>query len=362
MKILYRYFLKEISFTVFVCFSVLTFVVLTAKIFTFTDTAIRYGASISQIIKIFLLLIPEVILFSFPAALLISVLIVFLKSSSDNEIIALKSSGISFYQLLPPVILISAFSSSLAFAISMFAVPWGNREIKKIFIRLLKEKTEIGIKERMFCEPFKGIVFYVNSFFPKEKIMKKVFVVDRRSEEFSTIIAEEARIIRWKKAVILHFSKGTLFSTDKSFEKVRIIQFESYDLSLNLKRDKDVILKMKPKEMDLSELLKGIKEENEPIKRNLMIIELMERISLPFGVFLMGLIGAPLGMQIKTKSKPVGITVGLAVFFIYYTLLAGAKSISETGFISPYVGIWIPDILLVILNIIALKKTEKRWF
>ena len=117
---------------------------------------------------------------------------------------------------------------------------------------------------------------------------------------------------------------------------------------------------MKPKEMGIRQLLREVNRKDLPeIKHNLSVIELMERFSIPIGVFLMGIIGVPLGIQIKTKTRSMGIGVGLAVFFIYYALLAAAKSICETGAIPPSLGMWVPDIFLLAVSIYFIRLSAE---
>ena len=364
-KILFRYLIKEIYPVFFVVTFVFLFIAVTTKIMSLTEMVVSHGASALQVLKILFFVIPEVLLFSLPAATLISVLIAFLRLSSDNEIIALKASGIGLYQMMPPVVIFSAAVAVISFFVSMFLVPWGNRNLERILFRLVKTKADIGIKERVFCEPFKDIIFYVNHFSPEQGIMKGVFVVDKRNKnEISSIIAEQAEIASYpkKNIVIFHFAKGTIFTVDKDYNSVRTIEFQTYDLNLNLnKMGKSLLLRKKPKEMGIKELLKEIKREDiSKIKHNLAVIELMERFSIPLAVFLMGIIGAPLGMQIKAKTRSVGVGIGLVVFVIYYICLAGAKSICETGIIPPFFGMWIPDIFLFLACIYFIKASEEE--
>jgi lipopolysaccharide export system permease protein len=60
----------------------------------------------------------------------------------------------------------------------------------------------------------------------------------------------------------------------------------------------------------------------------------------------MGLIGAPLGAQLKARGRSAGIGVSLLVFLIYYFCLAAARSLCETGAVPPAAGVWIPDLIL----------------
>ena len=364
IKILFRYLIEEIYPIFCVTLLVSVFIVITTKMLSLIEMVVSHGASASHVIKILFFVIPEVLLFSLPAATLISVLIAFLRLSSDNEIIALKASGISLYQILPPVVIFSIAVALLSFFISASLVPWGNRNLRELLFQIIKAKAGIGIKERVFCEPFKGILFYVNHFSSNQGIMKGVFVVDKRDKnEISTIVAEQAELASWpkKNTISFHFSKGTIFTVDKDYSSLRTIEFQTYDLNLNLNNiGKPYLLKKKPKEMGIKELIKELKKKNMPaIKYNLAIIELMERLSLPVAVFLMGIIGAPLGMQIKAKNRSLGVGIGLLIFVIYYICLAGAKSICETGIIPPFIGMWIPDMFLAIACIYFLRSSEK---
>jgi len=363
-KILFRYIAGEIWPIFFVSLLVSVFVVITTRMFSLIEMVVSHGAHISHVIKILAYLIPEVLLFSFPAATLISVLIAFLRLSSDNEIIALKASGISLYQIIPPVIALSFGACIISFIIAISIVPWGNRSLRKIVFQIVKAKADVGIKERVFCEPFRGIIFYVKHFSAQQGMMHGVFVVDKRDKvEVNTIVAKQGEIINWTKKNIItfHFVKGTIFSTDKDFNSIRTIDFRTYDLNLELKDiTRDLAFKIKPKEMGIKQLLREISRKDLPkIKYNLAVIELMERFSIPIGVFLMGIIGAPLGIQIKVKARSIGIGIGLAVFFVYYTFLAAAKSICETGAIPPALGMWIPDVFLLMANIYFIKLSAE---
>ncbi len=364
-KLLFRYIAGEIWPIFFVSLLISIFIVITTRMFSLIEMVVSHGAHISHIIKIMIYLVPEVLLFSFPAATLISVLIAFLRLSSDNEIIALKASGISLYHIMPPVIALSLGACIISFIIAMSAVPWGNRSLRKIVFQIVKEKADVGIKERVFCEPFKGITFYVRHFSAQQRLMNGVFVVDKRDKtEVNTIIARQGEIINWpkkKNTITFHFVNGTIFSTDKDFNSIRTINFRTYDLNLQLK---DIAqgqsLRIKPKEMGIKQLLREIKRNDLPrIKHNLAVIELMERLSIPIGVFLMGIIGAPLGMQIKVKTRSMGIGIGLAVFFLYYMLLAGAKSICETGAVHPVFGMCIPDLFLLVASIYFIRLSAE---
>ncbi|MBU2497270.1 MAG: LPS export ABC transporter permease LptF [Proteobacteria bacterium] len=363
---IYKYIFNEIWPTFFASLLVFIFIVLAARILNITEWVINHGVHPFRVIKMILYLLPGMILFALPAATLMAVFLAFLRLSSDNEIQAMKSSGISLYQMLPPVIAVSLGGLILAFLLGSVGAPGGHRAFKDLIYQIAHSKADLGIKERIFCEPFNDITFYVNSFSAKERTLKDVFLVDRRDPSLTnTIIAKEGRIISHPalKMMTVHFSDGTIFMVDKKLEGVRTIKFNTYDLNIDLQDIMPTLSSRKraPKEMGFQELTEGLRRTQKgAIRHNEMVTELMERFSIPFAVFLMGVIGVPLGAQIRSGGRFLGIVLSLLVFLLYYLFLAGVRSIGETGTLSPAFGAWLPDLFLVVSCIFLLRRAARE--
>jgi len=363
---LHKYIFHEIWPTLLASLAVFLFIVLAARVLNLAEWMINHGVHPFQLAKMIFYLLPGMVLFALPAVLLMSVFVAFHRLSNDNELQAMKSSGISLYQMLPSVVLISLAGFLVALFLSSSAGPWGRKSFKDFVFTIAHSRADLGIQERIFCEPFKGVIFYVSNFAPKERVMKDVFLVDRRDPAMTaTIVAREGRIDSREelRLITVRFLDGTIFMVNKKQEEGRTITFSTYDLGIGLDdimpalagREKD------PKEMSFEELRNGLKG---PPKQNSrqpeILLELMERFSIPFAVFLMGLIGAPLGAQLRAGGRLVGIVVSLLIFLFYYLLLVGVRNIGETGFLSPAVGSWFPVFFLLCACLYLMKRSEKE--
>jgi lipopolysaccharide export system permease protein len=361
-----KYIFDEIWPTFLASLFAFVFIVMATKMLSITELIITRGVHAGQVVRMVVYLLPDIIAFALPAATLIAVVIAFLRLSVDSEIIALKSSGISIYQMLPPVIIVCLSGFLMAIAVSVIAMPWGNRSFKDLVFKIAESKADLGIKEHIFCEPFDNVVFYVNSYSNRERVMKGVFVVDRRDKDITnTIVAKEARVFMHPKQriIALHFLQGTIFVSEKNHQSARTIGFNTYDLNIGLKDIMAALaLRQKaPKEMSAGELIKQL--ETVPrgeVRHNEIVIELLEKFSIPLAVFLMGIIGVPLGAQMKARGRSAGIGVSLVIFLIYYMFLAGVRSICETGSISPAIGVWIPDLFLLVSCIYLLRRVANE--
>lgn len=364
-RTLHRYIIRELCPAFVVGLFAAVFIILATKMLSITELIVAQGVRASQVAGMVLYLTPDILSFALPAASLMAVVVGFLRLSADNEIIAMKSCGISLYQMLPPVLLLAGMGLVLGFSVSLLAVPWGNRSFKDLLFRIAESKADLGIRERIFSEPFDNVVFYVNSFSPREKVMQDVFVVDRRDPQASqTIVAEQARVFLQSqhRKITLHFLKGSIFVAGKEEGSDRTVQFETYDLNIGLR---DIMAGLSgrrkgPKEMSARELLAAVGGNLKPKKRREMLIELNERLSIPVAVFLMAVIGVPLGAQLRARGRTAGIAVSLCVFLVYYLCLAAARSVCETGVVPPGVGTWVPDLFLLAACAYLLRRAARE--
>ena len=364
-QILNKYVLREIWPGFFVTIFVLVFIALAARMLPITEMVINRGVYIGHVGMMILYVLPDIIVFSFPAAILMAVVVAFIRFAADNEIIALKASGISILQILLPVVSFSLLGAAASLAIGLYAVPWGDNSFKDLAFKIAESQGDLGIKERVFSEPFENVTFYVNSFSSQDKVMRDIFVTDNRDKEISNnIVAQEGHILLdpEKRIISLHFSQGHLFIVAKDRSFARAVRFNTYDLSIGLK---DILAALRarkktPKEMSLNELKHQLKSQDEgSIAYNETLIELLSKFSIPLSVFFIGIIGVPLGARLKGRGRSAGIGLSLAVFIAYYAFLGAVRSICETGLVSPKFGVWIPSFFLFVATIYLLWKVSR---
>jgi lipopolysaccharide export system permease protein len=66
-----------------------------------------------------------------------------------------------------------------------------------------------------------------------------------------------------------------------------------------------------------------------------------------------------LGSQLRSGGLSVGIVVGIIIFLIYYMFLGGMRSLCETGAVSPSVGVWLPDLFLLLSCLYLWRRASK---
>src|SRR5262245_57781188 len=104
-KILHRYIFREVVTPFLLGLGIFTFVLLIARLLKLIEMVVNRGLPATQILELLGYLLPAFLEVTVPMAMLLAILIAFGRLSADSEMVAMRSSGLSIYQLAPPVAL-----------------------------------------------------------------------------------------------------------------------------------------------------------------------------------------------------------------------------------------------------------------
>jgi lipopolysaccharide export system permease protein len=357
LKIINRYIFKEISSSFIIILFILTFVLLMGKILQIMDLVINKGISIFAIVKLIFFLLPSLLLFTIPIALLIAILIAMGRFSADNEITALKTSGISLMQIYYPVAIASLITFIITIIISYFLVPQSNFATKRLLFTIAQQNANIGIKEKVFNADFKGFLFYADRIPANENYMEGIVVSDNRIiGEQNTILAKKAFLVSDPESmtVKLKLENGSIHTVSSDLKNYRKIDFNSYDINLDLSTALANLNESSKSstEMTMTELLEKMKKPGMDKAAILeLAIEAHKKFSIPLSCIFFGLLALPLGIKSHRSIKSRGFAVGIIVVSLYYLLRIGGEALVETGHLSPEIGVWTPNFIFALLGI-----------
>ena len=122
MKTLHWYITKNLVLTALLALGILTFVMLSGQLFRIFDLISR-GISPMTLGRVMLYLMPDMLRFTLPLSLLIATVLVFSRLSADSEVVAMKSMGISLWQIISPGLMLAFVFSARCFWLSLFVAP-----------------------------------------------------------------------------------------------------------------------------------------------------------------------------------------------------------------------------------------------
>lgn len=359
-KTLFKYLLKEISVPFLLGMGVFTFVLLMGRFLKLADMVVSKGVALTDVGLLLVYIFPSFAMITIPMAFLLAVLLAFGRLSTDSEITAIKSCGISLYGLLPPVITFALLAYAATAYITVYALPWGNTSFRQLLYNIIQTKASLTLKEQVFNDEFPGLVIYVDRYDPKRHLVSGVLIHDeRKTEEASTIFAKSGTIITdpEKKSIRLRLTDGDIH---RPLGKTgyRLIEFNTYDLNITL-NNATAPVRRDEADMTLSELRRNLRSAGfSERERREMGLELHKRFSLPVACLIFALIGVPLGIQNQRSGKAGGFSISIAILLIYYVVLTTGKTLGQKGLLDPAFAMWLPNALFLTLGIYLFKKAS----
>lgn len=364
------YIFREVAVPTFLGLTIFTFVLLMGRILKLVEMMINKGVPLAEILKLFLYLLPSFFVITLPLAFLLGILLGFGRLSADSEIIALKSSGISLYGLLRPVLLL-AIAASLATAfLTLYAQPRGKSAFRNQVFQIVNNRASVGLQPRVFNDEFDGLVIYTNDIEERSGLMQGILISDERTTDSpSIILARTGRIISDAEALTLtlRLKDGTIHRRRhvKGEDIYQVVQFGTYDVNLNMGQQlngTNPALHKKDSEMTLAELRAASRNASAAEERDSFLVELHQRIVLPMAPLLFALIGVPLSIQSRRSGKGSGFALALVISLVYYFFLSGAKTMGEEGLLPPALAMWLPNLIFLAGGLLLFHQAaqEKR--
>ncbi len=351
-SIINRYVFKEMATPFVINLAFFLFVFLMAKILDIVNYIVNYNVGMSDVILMLIYSTPFSLQFVIPISIMIAVLLTLLRMFDDKEIIALKAGGYNIYGMLPPVFLFSLIGCLLTGYMTIYGIPWGRKSFEDLTNKVAADSFEIGLKERTFNDSFKGLMLYVNKINPKDKSLINVFIEDKRTQNIvSTVIAPSGKFFSEKEKLFfrLRLYKGTINQVDHRKRSVNSINFDTYDINLDIKKAFSGERKDSKHrgEMTLAEMRQYLKDDtnkNNTYYRTLM--DYHKKLSIPVACLVFGLLAVPLGFQTTTTRRSYGLVLAFIFFILYYLLLTLGWIFGESGAFSPVIGMWLPNVVV----------------
>ena len=162
------------------------------NVWKYVDDLIGKGLEWNVIGEIVIYIIPTLVPLALPLAILLSSLMAFGQLSENNELTALKSSGISLYQIMRPMFLTICLFSFCAFLFSNHVIPYSNLKFKTLLYDIMNKKLDLNIRQGIFFNDIEGYSIKVAEKDSRNKQLKDIIIYDHTNKVGNTkvIIAE----------------------------------------------------------------------------------------------------------------------------------------------------------------------------
>jgi len=353
-RILFRYLISEILPPFFIGLLAFTFILLIGRMLKLIELVVTRGVSPLQIGKLFSLILPTFLEMTVPMAFLLAILLGLGRMSQDQELLAMKASGVSPTQILWPTIFVALVIAAMTLALTMFVRPAANFALKKEIYNIAKSRIGTALKEKVFNDDFPKILIYVEEIIPPGNTAQGVLIVDNRDNRREDIIlGKVARISTDEEtnSLGLRLFDGSIYERDATRGGFSQTRFNIYDFKVGLEELVGPVRQREsgPKEMPLADLLSSIQtKQSRGTHAIAERMELHQRISFGFVPLIFCLLGVSLTLMPRTSRSNRSWGVMLCVFWLlaYYALLSFGKALGDKNVLHPIPAVWLPNLVV----------------
>lgn len=413
-----RYIVREflLAFTVAFCFF---FVVFFSNVLLVTaEDVFSKQVPAVQVARLVLFSFPLIISYSVPFATLVGGLMAVSRLSADNEIIAVRSAGISLPRLFLPLASAGVFLSVLSFAVNDLLLPASTIEFNRSFQRIIYSNPAVEL-EPFTVKRYPGTAIVTGAI--DGAIIYAPLILDRTDSGESRLIAARSATLNesdvQEGVISLHLQDVFAhIAADGAPDTYEYLQADSMDYNILLRDISGTIVAAGPREMSSIDVWRQIKsmrsrledyqlhrvqglnlerykllleiavaeetvainpvrlgDERERIGEIVMHferearrtgssrelhtfeLEFHKKFAIPLACLAFVGLAFPCGLLARRSGRTFGFLVGISICFLYWTLLFFGQTGALRAGIDPALPIWLPNgVVLIAAAVVAL--------
>lgn len=371
MRIIDRYITRQILTTALFAVGVLSLVLVLGNVLKkLLDLLVNHDVPIQLILTFIAYIIPYSLTFTIPWGFLTAVLLVFGRLSAENELVALRSNGVSVPRVCVPVFILAATCVGICFWINVDVAPRAQEQMKTALYDIATSNPIAMFGSDQIIDQFPGKLIYVEK---KEGTQLKnilMYELNERGELMMVVHATSGELIpdlEGKQQIILRL-KDSQYEQHDSVKPQDIqeihqgISADQNDLAISLQ---ELYEKNKKKrdssQMTLSELLnKQVDRSLDAQQVSVLKTETNKRFSFSLASFAFCLIAVPLAITAHRKETSIGFLFSLVVAFVYFLFIVMVDTVRSNPKFHPEILIWMPNIIFISLGAYLFYRMSRR--
>jgi len=411
-RLVYRYVGREYLLCLLVAFTFFFFIFFVNQILLIAQKILVKNVSVTSVLKLVVLAVPQFLLYTFPFSSLTASAMVLGDFSTNGEILALRSSGISLKHVFVPICVLALGLSGITFFTADLWVPLSSRQYKDMYVELMKDLPTLELSS--YGANTIGDRVLANGVADGSTVEKLViFSTGERQKEAEVISSEKAKVSLkdprafiysldltnplimtndtqkrgiWNLAkaeeatLYLDFSGQIPSITDTTPSQLSISQLKKKAQEKKVDLDRDRFSKewelqkswtklasdstkeiISPKAFNTAWETYSQKENSEPISFYYQYYraEMEKKIALSMACFLLVILTFPLSYLRLKHGRLIGFGVAMLSSVVYWYLLFFAQLNIFKSPLDPRYLIWAPDVILSVVGVVLLERAKR---
>ncbi len=375
MRKLSKYLLIDFLTVFAVAILLITFAFSVGAIYKAIDIMAK-GIPFSIVGKFFLYNLPYSLAFTVPISALFSTLLLFGRLSSDSEVNAMRSGGMSLWQIASPILLAALGLVGVCLYINCILYPQTTYANKKLLKNMGVEDPIKLLEEGRFIREFPGYMIYVGKKNGNRVRDLVVYEIDEDTDKISGTVRAGSGIMsanKEKSVLKIELFDVRIEIPDEEFPddpaKTSYVSAKKYPIRIDFNElmNREHVSKSR-KNMNIFELFYKIRNyreefsrwplEDQLVERGRYLVDAHQKIALAVGAFTFVLIAIPLGIKSHRKESSMGMLMSLGIVFVYYLFIIISDTLDKSPQYYPWLIPWIPIVLGQIGGLLLMRRAN----
>jgi lipopolysaccharide export system permease protein len=323
------------------------------------------NAPLFLVLRFVVFRVPQSIPMAFPFATIFATLLAMGRLMGDNEITAIRTSGVSIWRLAVTPFLFGVAVFAMTWAMNEYVAPKSVDLSTRTFYQIIYHTAALPVEPQFFRkDPDTGNVFFVNQVLPDGKTMAgvQIFKPGRSGYWNETIQAKTANVegatLVLTDAVMTFYNAQGYETSQTTTPEFRIGLPLAETAAQFMSSANSDAWTMNSKQ--LSSQVNALRSQGvggEALGN--LEVNLANKLAFPFSAVISVLIALPMAIRFGKKGRAMGMALAIVAFFIYYVMAQAAAAFGTTGRMNPYLAAWLPNIVFGIAGLVLL-WTEER--
>jgi lipopolysaccharide export system permease protein len=365
LSLLHRHILREVLVATGLAMGLFIFVLLMGNALRDVAELVAAGKlGMGVFFKLIGLLIPYVAAYALPLGMLTGTLIALGRLSSQREITAMKSAGLSLYQIESPVFLVAFVGMVMGVLVNLHYAPQSRLAYKQLMASAVTDNPVDFIEERRFIHDFPGYVIYMGG--RDGPTMKDFWIweLDKRKRVSVFLRAAEGDLKYDESTSDLILTLKDVIAERRDGDNPEVFDDSSTDtvffgelpiaLPLGQLFGEKGKRAVRAKEMTLAQLLERRKQALDKEResgtgssedRLEVQLHVQKNFAMAYSVFSLAVFGIPLAIQVGRKETYANLGIALVIAMTYYFLIIMVTWLEGHPSLRPDLLIWLPNLI-----------------
>lgn len=362
MRILDRYIVVLFLGSLLASLCVFLSLYIVIDLFSHLDEILKNGLNLTALKVYYLAFLPKIFVEMAPIASLLALVYTLSRLNTTNEIIAMRSSGLSIWQITKAALIAGLAISCLVFFVNEKVVPASQ-------YKLLEIKTkQMGMRDKYFTgqvirnAAIYGLdnrLFFISSFNPKDNTLSGIVILeqDEKQNILSKIVASSGKYkdAHWifYDCVTYTYGQDNQLEGEPQYSKERIMDFK--DTPRDIERQQLQIIYMNIKQ--LTEYRQRLSSSYAlKVLRN-FDVEIQRRFASPLSALILMLLSIPFSLSVRKKGRLISsLAIAISLGFLYYVLNSISVAFGKEGIVPIILAAWLANGIFLLLGIGLIKN------